>query len=103
MIELQIDDPDPIETALLEWFPAADLYRAGTLVHKGVNLLGSNEVVGKRWAKVLAGRLADGTPTVEELAAFLRTREASQHVRAYSQAPVIAEGILTMLTERGLQ
>jgi hypothetical protein len=102
MIELQVSEPDPIETALIEWFRAADLYRDGVLVHKGVNLLGSNEGVAKVWAKKIANSLAAGALDIESLTAFLLSRDSAQHVRAYSSAPIIAEGILLMLHGKGL-
>lgn len=101
MIELQVPEENPIEKALIEWFRDADLYRDGVLVHKGVNLLGSNEVAARLYAKAIRGHLAAGTD-LDKLTKFLLSREAAQHVRAYSSAPMIAEGILTMLTERRL-
>ncbi|OXR46649.1 hypothetical protein B7C42_01623 [Nocardia cerradoensis] len=102
MIELQQAEPDPIETAIVQWCRKADLYRDGELVRQGVNLLGSNEPVAKAWAKLVAGHLATGDHTRDGLAKFLLSRDASGHVRAYSSAPIIAEGLLAMLTERNL-
>ncbi|GAB3211306.1 hypothetical protein [Nocardia tengchongensis] len=101
MIEFHIPEADPIEAAVIEWVAAADLYRDGELVREGVNLLGSNEIAAKAWARVLAGRLREPIDR-DGLAEFLLTREAAQHVRAYSSAPIIAEGILVMLTSKGL-
>ncbi|MFD6357924.1 hypothetical protein [Nocardia tengchongensis] len=100
-IEFQIPEADPIEAAVIEWVGSADLYRDGELVREGVNLLGSNEVAAKVWARVLASRLREPIDR-DGLAAFLLTRAAAQHVRAYSSAPIIAEGILVMLKTKGL-
>ncbi|MGW0052063.1 hypothetical protein [Nocardia nova] len=102
MIELQQAEPDPIETAIVQWCRKADLYRDGELVRQGVNLLGSNEPVAKAWAALIAAHLAAGDHTVEALAKFLLSQDAAGHVRVYSSAPIIAEGLLVMLTERNL-
>ncbi|MFE3229319.1 hypothetical protein [Nocardia sp. NPDC059228] len=101
MIEFRIPEPDPIEAAVVEWVKSADLYRDGELVREGVNLLGSNEVAAKAWGSVLASRLREPIDR-DGLAEFLLSREAAQHVRAYSSAPLIAEGILVMLKTKGL-
>ncbi|MEU6582833.1 hypothetical protein [Nocardia sp. NPDC046763] len=101
MIEFRIPEPDPIEAAVIEWVQAADLYRDGELVREGVNLLGSNEAAAKAWGSALAGRLREPIDR-EGLTEFLLSREAAQHVRAYSSAPAIAEGILVMLKSKGL-
>lgn len=103
MIELNPTEPDPIEAAIVAWCRKADLYRDGEIVRARVNLLGSNEPVAKQWARAISAHLATGAGhTVETLTAFLLTPEASGHVRAWSSAPIIAEGLLTMLTERNL-
>lgn len=91
----------PVETAIVEWVRSADLYRDGELVRSGLNLLGSNEIAAKAWAKTIVARL-DSPVDRESLAAFLLTKEASQHVRMYSQAQPIAEGLLHMLETKGL-
>ncbi|KZM70772.1 hypothetical protein [Nocardia terpenica] len=103
MIGIQVPEPDPIEATIVAWCRRANLYRDGALVREGVNLLGSNELAAKAWAKAVANHLAaDGEHDHESLATFLLTQQAAQHVRAYSSAPLIAEGLLVMLTERGL-
>ena len=102
MIELQTPEPDPIETAIVEWTKSADLYRDGELVRPGVNLLGGAEHIAKRWAKVLAPQLRDGNHDRDSLARILNSKAAGEHVRANSSAPMIAEGLLVMLTGKGL-
>lgn len=94
-------EPDPIEAAVVEWVKSADLYRHGELVREGVNLLGSNEMAAKAWAKVLAPRLHEPIDR-DGLAEFLRSHQAAEHVRTYSHASIIAEGILVMLDRKGL-
>ena len=102
MIEFQTPGPDPLEAAIVEWCKSADLYRNGVLVRPGVNLLGSAEHIAKRWAKILAPQLRDGNHDRESLARILNSKDAAQHVRANSSAPMIAEGLLIMLERKGL-
>ncbi len=104
MITLTQPEPDPIDAALTEWLPEADLYRDGQLMHAKVDLLGSNKVAGARWVKAIHAHLTGETPAdrVGALTEFLLTAEASEHVRAYSAAPMIAESIVRMLTDQGL-
>lgn len=102
MIEVQTPEPDPIEAAIEDWCEHADLYRDGVKVQADINLLGSNKVIGKAWAKAIRNHLDAGDHSRDALAIFLVTTEASQYVRAWSQAPAIAEGLLVMLREREL-
>lgn len=102
MIELPQNEPDPIEAAIVEWTKSADLYRNGVLVRPGVNLLGSADHIAKRWAKILAPQLRDGNHDRASLARILNSKDAAQHVRANSSAPMIAEGLLIMLERKGL-
>ncbi|MEV6258057.1 hypothetical protein AB0L97_32860 [Nocardia sp. NPDC051911] len=102
MIELQLPEKDPVEQALLDWFPKADLYRDGELVHRGVNLLGGSAVAAAAYAKAITAHLAAAGPDIAALGKFLLSKDAARHVRANSSAPLIAESIITMLTERGL-
>ncbi|WP_063039688.1 hypothetical protein [Nocardia pseudovaccinii] len=103
MIEIRKPEPDPIETALLEWIPSADLYLDGERTHEGLNLLGGNEVTGKAWARIITKHLAtNGYGLMALTAALLDPKGAAQHVRTYAFAPQVAEGILAMLDRKGL-
>ena len=94
--------PDPVETALVAWMGKADLYRDGQRTQTGINLVG-NETIAKPYAKLIAQHLTEHGADLETLTGFLRSPDgAGKHVRAYTWTPQIAEGILHMLTRKGL-
>lgn len=102
-LEIAASEPDPIETALLEWIASADLYQDGVLVRTGVNLLGGNEAASKSYAHSVAAHLAEnGTDREELIRHLLDPERGAKSVRAYGLAPQIAEGILAMLDHRKL-
>lgn len=92
---------EPVEAALLDWFPAATITHADQT--QTVNLLGGNGMIAGHYARAIAEWLAANGPNQDGLADFLRDpSRGGGYVRAYAIASAVAAGILVMLQAKEL-